>query len=301
MISVVIPSFNRYEMLKDTLPSYLASSLVKEVVIIEDGGTDQNWTRMQTLAEMDPRVRVIRNKRNLGAPASRNRGISLAQGELLLLSEDDLELGPGFLEKLLEHMQATGADIIAGRRLWLRVGETREQALKRTAQEKNPVADMRWLDHCSTALPEGDVESPLLDGTMLMRRSVVEQVRYHEPYGGPSTWREETDFQLTALQKGLRLVFCPHVVCFHHARLSVSFGANRLKGDMIYLGRIYHNNVLLLNRHRKFLAETYPQALVFNSPRLMSLLYLARRFVWLLRSEGYRWYMGRKYKAFQWK
>jgi GT2 family glycosyltransferase len=134
-----------------------------------------------------------------------------------------------------------------------------------------------------------------------MRRKVIDKVRYFPPYGGPSTWREETDFQLCAVENGFKLVFCPHTVSFHHARSSVSFGANRFKGDLDYLGRIFQNNRLLLERHKKFLEETYPSALMFRSPWLTSVFYLIRNIIWLIRVEGYRWYQSRRYLIFKWR
>ncbi len=106
-------------MLAFTLPSYLKSELVQEVWIVDDGSSIANWENIQRFADLDRRIHCIHNESNLGAPASRNRGIQKATGDLLLLSEDDLELGEEHLETLVQHMQDIQADIIAGRRLWM--------------------------------------------------------------------------------------------------------------------------------------------------------------------------------------
>jgi GT2 family glycosyltransferase len=302
VISVVIPTFNRAEILKHTLPSYLASDLVSEVILVDDAASEDSRGRLEAMAAQNSKVIYVRNKKNLGAPASRNRGIDLARESILLLSEDDLELADGYLETLVEHMGRTQADIISGRRLWMRVGETKEAALRRTqkARRKTPT-NLIWLDHNSHVITPDDLEVPLLDGTMLMRRAVVEKVRYHLPFGGPSTWREESDFQFSALEQGFKIVFCPHVVSFHHARHSASFGSNRLMGNLHYISRIHRNNLLFLARHRDFISQHYPQAIILGSIELTSLLYVFRRSFWLARTELLRWYLSRSNQVFKWK
>ncbi len=300
-ISVIIPTYNRYQMLEHTLPSYLESSMVTELWLVDDGSKQDNWEKIQVFSRLDPRVHCIQNEKNLGAPASRNRGISKAGGDLLLLSEDDLELGENHLEILVDHLYSNDADIIAGRRLWMRIGESKSEALLRCSNSKKPVVNYRLLDHNSNVISGSDQTVPLLDATMLMRREVACKVKYYEPFGGPSTWREESDFQFQALEHGFKLVFCPHVTCFHHARRSASYGTHRIKNDLVYLYRIYSNNRLYLDRHRDYLQKNYPSSLFLNSVLVTSILYGVDKAAWLIRTEVYRWYLSRGEKAFDWK
>lgn len=300
-ISVIIPTYNRSEVLALTLPSYLKSSLVREIWLVDDCSSPQDWSRTEQFSRLDGRVKCVRNDKNLGAPASRNKGIALANGELLLLSEDDLELGDNHLETLVAHMEQTQADMIAGRRLWMRIGETKQETMRRSQNRRRPIIDYRWMDLHSDGVSQEDVEVPLISATKLMRRTVAEQVRYYEPYGGPNSWRDESDFQLQAVRLGFKLVFCPHAASFHHARASISFGTKHLRGDLQYLSQIFRNNRIFLTRHQEFLEKQYPLALILKSPTLTSLFYLLRQTAWLTRSEGLRWYLGRKYKTFTWK
>jgi len=300
-ISVIIPTFNRADMVKLTLPSYLQSKLVKEILLVDDGSNPINREKLQKIAELDDRVCIQQNLTNIGAPASRNRGIERATGEFFLFSEDDLEIGPNHLEILLEHMRSSGADIIAGRRVWMRIGETKEKALERAKHIRKPVVDFRWLDHNSTAITDEDTTVPLVDATMLVRRDVTQKVRYYEPFGGSSTWREDTDFQIQALKLGFVIVFCPHVCAFHHPRASASYGTNRLKGNFAYLQRVYRNNKLFLERHYDYLDQNFPKALIFHSLKLTACMYVLRRTLWLIKSEGLRWYLSRNQKTFSWE
>jgi GT2 family glycosyltransferase len=249
----------------------------------------------------EPRLRYSRNEHNLGLPATRNRGASLARGDWILQSEDDLALGEGCLETLLEHGIRTGAGVIAGRRIWMRLGETKAEALARAGRCTNPPFRERWLDVDGHAITPGDVEVPLLNATMLVRREVFERVQYDPQFGGQSSWREESDFQLSALEQGYKLVFCPHAVAYHHSRASQSYGRNRLKGTAGYAYRIYRNNLVFLRRHQDYLRAHHPRALLFGSPLASALRYGIYRTTWLLAAEVLRAWRARKHGAFSWQ
>lgn len=300
-VSVVVPTFNRAEMLCKVLPSYLASPAVVEVIVVDDAGHDHTAQRVADLAVDEPRLRYLRNDRNLGAPATRNRGAAAASGDWVLQGEDDLALGPGCIDTLLAHAHSSGADVIAGRRIWMRLGESEEAALARANLDRNPPFNEWLMDFNSHARTQKDIELPLLDATMLMRRGVVTQLQYHAPYGGQSTWREESDVQVSALEFGFKLVFCPHAVTFHYSRASQSFGRNRLKGTATYASRVFRNNLHFLRRHQAYLAQHHPRALLFGSPMASALLYGAYRTGWLIATEMVRWWRARKFGAPQWQ
>ena len=255
-ISVVIPTFNRVEMLCRVLPSYLKSPLVLEVIVVDDCGSDNTGQQIQQLALSEPRLRYLRNERNLKQPASRNVGASYAHGEWVLQSEDDLMLSDDHLEALLEHAQKTQADIICGRRIWLQLGESEAQGLERANRDHRPPYSQRWLDVNSHATAPDDVEVPLVSATMLMRRQIFDQLQYSVSYKG-NGWREDSDLQLSALEKGYKIVLCPHALGFHYSRASQSFGRNRLKGTLVYAYWIYRNNLLFLSRHQDLPAPKF--------------------------------------------
>jgi GT2 family glycosyltransferase len=300
-ISVVIPTFNRSDMLERILPSYLISGLVKEVVVVDDASSTEHRARLQSLAKLDARIRLVYNEQNIGCPASRNVGIDSVKGDLVLVSEDDLELGDQYVEILSSHMKLSNADIISGRRLWLRVGESREQILKRSMEVKKPVVDYRWLDHNTNALTQEDETTILLSSTMLVKREVFSKVRYDPRFGGPSMWREESDFQISAHKSGFRLVYCPHAVSFHQARQSASYGANQVKGDILYLSWLFRNNLLFLEKHQDYLKQQPYNIFFLRNPRWTSFAYLLKQLVWLLGTELQRWINSRKHQSYKWR
>jgi len=296
MISVIIPTFNRCGMLAKVLPSYLDSPEIGEVLVVNDGSSDGTAEVARRIAESDPRVTLFQHERNQGMTFARNTGIGHAQGNLILFSEDDLALAPGSLTTLMVHMHESEADIIAGRRIWMRVGEAEHEALGRANSRPWPVVNTRLMEHYSHAQVPDDVEVPLVNATMLVRREVLTRVRFAGCYPG-NAWREESDFQLTAQEQGFKVVFCPHAVFYHHDRRMAGRGRNRLKADLVYLHWIFRNNVTFLRRHRPYLRQHIPESLLLDSPVLTSVLYILYRGALLAETELRRAWRSRKYEA----
>ena len=101
-VSVVIPTYNRREYLRDTLESVLAQKFVRfEVVVVDDGSTDGTE---ELLRRYRNRIHYI-HQENLGAAGARNTGIRMAKGDYLafmdsgdLAMPDHLQTLYGFLE-----------------------------------------------------------------------------------------------------------------------------------------------------------------------------------------------------------
>jgi GT2 family glycosyltransferase len=225
----------------------------------------------------------------------------LASGDWVLESEDDLMLGERCVETLVAHGEQHKADIIAPRRIWMRLGEAPETAFRRSNRAPGHLFNEWLVEHSTQALTADDVETPLLGATMLVRRTLFDAIQYDASFGTSSSWREESDFQLRALEHGYKLVFCPHAVTFHYSRASQSYGRNRIKGTVVYAYRVYRNNLTFLRRHRAYLRTHYPKSLFLGSPELSALLYGGYRAAWLLAAETLRFARARKYGGFSWK
>jgi glycosyltransferase involved in cell wall biosynthesis len=110
-VSVVIPTRNRWSLLKDTLACALGQREVElEVVVVDEACTDE--TPAQLAACPDPRLRVIRNEQPLGVAGARNRGIAAARGEWVALLDDDDLWSPDKLRNQLELAALGGADFV---------------------------------------------------------------------------------------------------------------------------------------------------------------------------------------------
>ena len=102
-ISVVIPLYNKEQYVVRAVEAALAQgSAVHEVIVVDDGSTDNGPAQLASIA--DPRVRLIRQP-NGGVSAARNAGIEVASGEYVAFLDADDAWLPGFVDELLTLMQ----------------------------------------------------------------------------------------------------------------------------------------------------------------------------------------------------
>src|SRR3954462_12646812 len=86
-----------------------------EAVVVDDGSTDGTFERLRAVHQDDPRVRVIRFKRNFGQHPAMHAGLSRARGDLIVTMDGDLQNEPEDIPKLLAALAR--ADVASGRRI----------------------------------------------------------------------------------------------------------------------------------------------------------------------------------------
>lgn len=100
LVSVVIPTYNRADLVERAVRSVLAQSYNDlEVIIVDDASTDDTRDRILSLREIDQRIRYISHENNRGAQAGRNSGIQAAKGEYIAFLDSDNEWQPLKTEK----------------------------------------------------------------------------------------------------------------------------------------------------------------------------------------------------------
>jgi glycosyltransferase involved in cell wall biosynthesis len=116
-LSVVVPLYNEED---NVVPLHeaVASSLTQaipdfELVLVDDGSHDRTFARAEALVRNDPRVRVVRLRRNYGQTAAMSAGIRYARGRTIVTMDGDLQNDPADIPRLLERL-AEGYEIVAG-------------------------------------------------------------------------------------------------------------------------------------------------------------------------------------------
>lgn len=108
LVSVVIPSFNRAELLKRAVASAMNQTHRNlEIIVVDDASHDNTKTIIENID--DTRIRYIQHGTNRGGSAARNTGIRLATGDYIAFLDDDDEWAPEKTERqliILEHYDA---------------------------------------------------------------------------------------------------------------------------------------------------------------------------------------------------
>ncbi len=119
-LSVIIPVFNEegnieplYREIRGALDGL---GVEYEILAIDDGSTDDSFTLLKRVHEEDPRVRVIRFRRNFGQTAAFAAGFDAAQGEIVVTLDADLQNDPADIPPLLAKMEE-GYDVVSGWRV----------------------------------------------------------------------------------------------------------------------------------------------------------------------------------------
>lgn len=254
-VSVVIPTKNRLPYLRNVITSYLTQEKLKELIIIDDNSSDATIEYLKVIGNSNNRLIVLRNENGIGAPASRNKGVKNATGDFIFFGEDDLFLKPKTLITLYSHLIKSNADIISGRRIWMEENETYEKAYLRTLNKSSTPVNYKLIITDCQAMTEGDLEVPLLDASMLIRKAVFDSIEY-DPFFAANAWREESDFQIQAKEKGYVLIYCPHVETYHLSKKR-DRGGNHAQSLIKYEQSILGNTIYFVKKHKKYLSQNF--------------------------------------------
>jgi glycosyltransferase involved in cell wall biosynthesis len=102
LVTVVLPAYNGATMMREAIDSVLAQTYREiELIIVNDGSTDDTPRIADTYARVDARVRVI-HQQNQKLPRALSRGFRVARGEFLTWTSCDNRMAPTFLERMVD-------------------------------------------------------------------------------------------------------------------------------------------------------------------------------------------------------
>lgn len=111
MISVILPTFNRESTIYDAIMSVLNQTYTDlELIIVDDGSTDRTYEIVKDITDL--RVKYFKNEKNIGACASRNKGVHLSSGKYIAFQDsDDIWLENKLMEQIT-FLKENDADLV---------------------------------------------------------------------------------------------------------------------------------------------------------------------------------------------
>ena len=117
-ISVVVPLYNEEESLPE-LHAWISRVMADngfsyEIIFCNDGSTDRSLQVIKELAEGDPHVHCMSFSRNYGKSPALNEGFRMAQGDVVITMDADLQDSPDEIPELYRMIKEDGYDLVSG-------------------------------------------------------------------------------------------------------------------------------------------------------------------------------------------
>lgn len=115
-LSVVMPVFNEAATVAGVIKNVLLQRPVQQLVVVDDCSTDETWSNLQSLAQTEPRIQLVRHEFNQGKGAALRTGFAHATSSIVIIQDADLEYDPAEYFRLLAPILAGKADVVFGSR-----------------------------------------------------------------------------------------------------------------------------------------------------------------------------------------
>jgi glycosyltransferase involved in cell wall biosynthesis len=117
-LSVIVPLFNEDESLPELAAwierVMLANHFTYEVIMVDDGSSDNSWQVIESLRKQNDCIRGIRFQRNYGKSAALNEGFKAAKGDVVITMDADMQDSPDEIPELRSMIVNDGFDMVSG-------------------------------------------------------------------------------------------------------------------------------------------------------------------------------------------
>jgi len=133
-LTVIVPAFNEEKTLKQSLSRLISQSYITQIIIINDGSTDNTAQIIIDFKNLDSRIEVVSNHFNKGKGYSLNVARSFVSSDYVVIHDADLEYDPKDLEEM--YKLADGNKLIIGSRF---IGNKKRNNLYRRTMIANKI------------------------------------------------------------------------------------------------------------------------------------------------------------------
>ncbi|MBE6153208.1 MAG: glycosyltransferase [Firmicutes bacterium] len=246
-VTVVVPIYNTCDYLPKCINSITNQTYRNlEIILINDGSTDESLKICNFLAEKDNRVKVVTQK-NMGLSETRNRGMELATGEYICFIDSDDYIEKEMIETLLKTAKKTNADVCESS-FYIHM---KDGNIKDVSCEQKGIKFVEGKLDLINSYSDATILIPAWD--KLYKLSAIKDFKFDK-----NCFKEDSDYiyRLCMAEKTFALVNIP----FYHyiKRKSVSLTGNKISDRLFTLqdwGKEAYKNTLALGEEYRDAAE----------------------------------------------
>ena len=115
LVSVIIPAYNEEQTIRQVLETVQALPLEKQIIVVNDGSTDDTYTILEKLRS-DNDLTIVHCKENRGKGHAIRSGIPSVKGKIVVIQDADMELSPNDILQLVEPLKNKKVEVVYGSR-----------------------------------------------------------------------------------------------------------------------------------------------------------------------------------------
>jgi len=240
-LSLIICSRNRAESLKKCLKAINPKEMLEvnaELILVNNGSTDSTEKVMREFKKTAGFPVKVLNEPKEGLSKARNLGVSNAEGDVFVFTDDDCYLGKRYLKKVKEVFKSSDLDYCGGQIL--------------LHNKKDAEYGINYFDS-KTIIPQNTILHPgqIQGCNMVFHRRVWEKIGKFDELLGLGTWfpAEDIDFVTRASLAGFKGTNLPELVVFHAHGRNQKDVENLIKHNAFGIGA-YYTKLLLSGKPR---------------------------------------------------
>ncbi|MBY0097289.1 glycosyltransferase [Mesobacillus maritimus] len=242
LVSVIIPAYNEEKVVEKTVHSILKSDYPNfEVIVVDDGSTDNTSGVVAKAFSEEPRVRLI-TKVNGGKSSAINQGSVESDGEVIIILDADTSIAPNAISLLADYFADERVAAVSGN---VKIGNVRN--LLTLWQHVEYVTGFNLEKRAFDQINSITVVPGAIGA---WRKSAIAEVGYFEE----DTLAEDTDITLKLLRKGYRITFEPNAYAYTEAPENLnSFIKQRFRWSYGILQCLWKHRGAMFNPKQKAL------------------------------------------------
>ncbi len=230
LVSIIIPVYNQLESTIETIESiYNFTEEYFELILIDNGSEKEISDKLKQLTKGKNNISIITNTDNLGFPKAINQGLRKAQGEYLVIANNDIVVTNGWLKKLIAHAESNKnigivgpvSNKVSGVQLLKEANYQSIEEMHEFAEEVSREHSGRYFEFPRVAFL-----------CTLIKREVIEKIGGLDEQFSPGNY-EDDDYCLRAQLAGFKTVIAQDVFVHHYGSKSFTAEGNEKYGRLL--------------------------------------------------------------------